>query len=80
MRSRASGILGASAGRACVIGLGRSGLAVTRLLLHSGWKVRALVRSFVNSPDEDPNLSFMLQLELASLGTFGSDIGSAQSE
>ncbi len=38
------------------------------------WKVRALVRSFLNSPDDDPNLSFMLQMELASLGTFGNDI------
>lgn len=38
------------------------------------WKVRALVRSFVNSSDEEPNLSFMLQLELASLGAFGNDI------
>ncbi len=38
------------------------------------WKVRALVRSFLNSPDEDPNLSFMLQMELASLGAFGNDI------
>ncbi len=37
-------------------------------------KVRALVRSFLNSPDEDPNLSIMLQLELASLGAFGNDI------
>lgn len=38
------------------------------------WKVRALVRSFLNSPDEDPELSFMLQLELASLGSFGNNI------
>jgi len=38
------------------------------------WKVRALVRNFVNSPEEESNLTFMLQLELASLGTFGSDV------
>ncbi len=38
------------------------------------WRVRALLRKFVNSPTEDSNLSFMLQFELAGLGAFGNDI------
>jgi LPS-assembly protein len=38
------------------------------------WRVRALVRNFVNSPEDESELSFMLQLELSSLGAFGSDV------
>lgn len=38
------------------------------------WRLRAVVRQHVISTDDDPELSFMLQLELASLGSFGNDI------
>jgi LPS-assembly protein len=38
------------------------------------WRVRALVRNFVSSADQEPNLSFMLQLELTGLGAFGNGI------
>ncbi len=38
------------------------------------WRVRALLRQFVNSPAEDEEFSFLLQFELAGLGAFGNDI------
>jgi LPS-assembly protein len=38
------------------------------------WRVRALVRNFVDSPEDESELSFMLQVELSSLGAFGSDV------
>jgi LPS-assembly protein len=38
------------------------------------WRTRLLVRNFVINPDDDPNLSIMLQVELAGLGAFGNDI------
>jgi LPS-assembly protein len=39
------------------------------------WRVRFLVRQFVNSPDQvNEDLSLMLQVELSGLGAFGSDV------
>lgn len=38
------------------------------------WRIRALVRNFVSSTDQEPNLSIMLQLELSGLGAFGNGI------
>ncbi len=41
---------------------------------HCCWRVRTIVRSFVNSPDEQADFSVLLQFELTGLGTLGSDI------
>ena len=38
------------------------------------WRIRALVRNFVSSVEEDSTFSVMLQFELAGLGKFGNDI------
>ncbi len=41
---------------------------------HCCWRVRTVVRSFVNSPDEQADFSVLLQFELTGLGALGSDI------
>lgn len=38
------------------------------------WRFRALVREFANSADDDPDLGFLVQLELNGLGRLGNDI------
>jgi LPS-assembly protein len=40
------------------------------------WKIRGVVRNYVNDVDEESNTAFFLQLELKGLSSFGSDIDS----